>query len=428
MKIRFFILGAEQNGATQRLTTEIKCVFSDYFENDGDVMLYSGIKEATSDIAKAVENTHALVFIADSSEYGNTKSLLSKAFGFSLKCDDILLEKARATLKDDETEEENFAFTHAFIPENARKFVLDDGLFGGFSVANGNQTIILIPYDNARTSVLLYAQVIPYINSVYHISANKDKIKEYNCETLADTLKKYDTRFAVAFTNTASFFKEYIGENDELKEKISFSELAEKRGGMSPADYVVNLSIVAAEFFDCPYGVAISNAYYTDSEPDSEKVVYLAVTNDRETSIREVHSYKGEDIQNYLTRCCGDLCRFVTDVLENDRNFIDDSELRKKAAVKRYKTAIITVAALIAALGIFIAAYFTTNNYTLSQWGTDFVEWVFPAGNPFAGMFDRFVPGEDEENIEKNSVSESESQNTESEFSEKLSENESTAD
>ena len=33
---------------------------------------------------------------------------------------------------------------------------------------------------------------------------------------------------------------------------------------------------------------------------------------------------------------------------------------------------------------------------TFRQWGNSFTEMIFPAGNPFEGMFDRFVPGQDE--------------------------------
>lgn len=435
MKSRFFILGATNSGAVERLVSEIKCVFSDCLEDDGDVMLFSGIKEATTDIAKAVENTHALVFIAATEDYGNTKSMLSKAFGFTLKCDEALAAKACETLGIDKEEvEESTLIAHAFVPENARKFALDDGMYGGFSVANGNQTVILLPLEKARTSVLLFSKVTPYLNSVYHISANGEKLKEYNCIRLNEQLDRFNVRLAVAHTNTAAFFKEYAAASEALSDKLSFSEIAEKRGEMQPVDYVVNLSITACELLNCPYAVAISNAFYTDSESDSEKVVYLAVTNDRETSVREIHSFKGEEISTFLTRCCDDLCYFVSDVLQNDDSYDRDLQIREKAAVKRYKKALIAVASFIAAIAVFCGAYFAVNDYTLSQWGNNFIDWVFPAGNPFAGFFDKFVPGEDEEQAGGNSSFESgEESSTEAEessevFSNEVSSNEASSD
>lgn len=397
MKIRFFMLGAENNGSTERFVSEVKHVFSDHLGDDGDVMQFGGIKEATSAIAKAVEDTHALVFIADRSNFGNTKKMLSKAFGFSLSCEKSLLEKACVS-KDISAEDadEAFAVTHAHIPENARRFVFDDGLYAGFSVANGNQTIILLPYIKARTSVLLFSQVVPYLNSVYHISIDVSKAKKYNCSVLLDAIREKNVKLAVSATNTAEFLKEYLYTNEELKEYVSFSQIAEKRGSMQPVDYVVNLSIAASELLSCPYGIAMSNAFYTGDTPDCEKVVYLAVTNERETSIREIHSFSGEDIASFLARCSGDLCHFICDVFRNDNEHKDDIENRKKAAVKRYKTAILAVTAIIAAVAVFCVSYFKSHNYTFRQWGTGFTEMIFPAGNPFEGMFDRFVPGQDE--------------------------------
>lgn len=403
MKIRFFILGAEENGASQRLTAEIKCVFADHLDDDGDVMMFSEIKDATTAIAKAVEDTHAIVFIADSNNFGSTKRMLAKAFGFSLINDDRILEKACDSLGEKaDAENEDFAVTHCALPENARRFVLDDGLYAGFSVVNGNQTIILIPYDKARTSVLLSMQVIPYLNATYHTAFDNGKFRQYNCDILFDALTKNEVKMAVAGTNTAGFLKDYLYSKEELKELVSFSQIAEKRGSMQPVDYVVNLSIAAAELMSCPYGIAISNAFYTGDGPDSEKIVYLAVTNERESSIREIRSFKGEDIPSFLTRCSGDLCVFISDVLENEKDRIADNADRKKAAAGRYKVAIGIVTALITACAVFCAVYFNQHGYTLRQWADNFIEWVFPAGNPFAGLFDSFVPGEDETNLTDN--------------------------
>ncbi|MBR3768775.1 MAG: hypothetical protein IKL10_11140 [Clostridia bacterium] len=398
MKARIFLMGAQNLGSCRRLETELKYVFSDYLTDNGGVSSFYGIKEATADIAKAVTDAHALIFIADYSSFGATKLMLSKAFGFELSCDPSLLQKACETCeKDPEEEDYEFSVTHAFVPSNTRTFVLSDGKFAGFSVANGNQTIILIPYEKDRTSVLLASQVIPYLNATYHVSIDFGKLKELNSQMLLSSLEKNASKIAVAGTNTASFFKDYVGVNEKLSAFINISPIAEKRGSMQPIDYVVNLSITAAELLSCRYGVAMSNAFYTGDSPDSEKIVYLAVTNERETAVREIHSFVGEDISSFLNRCSGDFCAFISDIISNDEVYVEDNAVREKAAEKRYKIAIASVAAVILAVAVFCFSYFYTNNYSITQWANNFIEWIFPAGNPFEGMFDRFVPGEDEE-------------------------------
>lgn len=401
MKIRFYLLGTQNHGSAPRMETELKYVFSDYLDGNGGVQSFADMKEATTDIAKAVSDTHVLVFIADTSIFGNTKLMLSKAFGFELSCDTNFLQSACESFeKDPEEEDYEFSVTHAFVPSNSRSFVLSDGKYAGFSVASGNQTIVLLPYDKGRTQVLLATQVIPYLNASYHVSADIGKLKKFNTELLLSALEKGSTKIAVANTNTAAFFKEYVGTDERISDFVSVSPVTEKRGDMQPVDYIVNLSIAAAELLSCRYGVAMSNAFYTGDSPESEKIVYLAVSNERETAVREIHSFKGEEIGVFLSRCSGDLCRFIGDVIANDEDYTLDNSVREKAAIKRYKTALISVSAVIVALIAFCVAYFSVNDYSLSQWYDSFVEWVFPAGNPFEDLFKNEKPGDGEDYAE----------------------------
>ena len=398
MKIRFFLLGTDKYASSERLEGELKYVFSDFLTDDGDVQVFSDIKDATNDIAKAVSDTHALVFISDCEAFGNTKLMLSKAFGFELSCDADILSKACETYGKDTSEEDyDFSVCHAFVPQNARTFVLEDGKYAGFSVANGNQTIILLPFEKDRTNALISSLVIPYLNSVYHVNIDSGKYKEYNASRLGEIILAKDLRIAVAGTNTATFFKEYISSAEGLSDRITVSPMTEKRGAMQPVDYVVNLAITASELLSCRYGVAISNAFYTGDSPESEKIVYLAVANEIETAVRELHSFKGEEIPSFLARCSADLCLFICDIIAGDEEHSDDISKREKAAAGRYKTAIAAVAAIIVALAVFSGVYFHTHEYTLNEWADHFIEWIFPAGNPFEGIFTDKTPGSGED-------------------------------
>lgn len=406
MKVRFFLLGTENYGASQRLALELKQLFSEHITDDGDVMHASSVKDASADIAKAVSDSHALVFISDVKQYAATKLMLAKAFGFEMTADTALLEKAcKALDKNPEDEDYEYSVSHAYVGKNSKIFVLGDGLYAGFSVANGNQTIIILPYEKDRTSVLISSQVIPYINATYNTSVSTESLKKYNAQRLYDILDGHNTEVAVAGTNTATFLKEYLSVDERLEGKLHISPIAEKRGNLQPVDYVVNLSITASEFLDCRYSVAISNAFYTGDSPESEKIVYIAVSNERETAVREIHSFEGEEISGFLSRCCGDLCAFISDIIDGDDGFDNDMKTRENAAVKRYKIAIGAVAAVIVAIIVFTVAYFGANGYTFGTWYENFMEWVFPAGDPFKDLFNSGVPGDDETNEDTTVVS-----------------------
>ena len=398
MKIRFFLLGTEKHSSSARFSEELKQIFASHISDDGDIQSFDNIRAATTDIAKAVSDSHALVFIADTEQYAATKLMLGKAFGFEMSCDTALLKKACEAFEKDPGEEDyEFSVAHAFVPKNAKNFVLPDGLFAGFSVANGNQTIILIPLQKGRTSVLVSSQVIPYLNAAYKVNIGLEALKKYNADILMDVLEKHGASLAVAGTNTAGFLKEYLACDERAEALVQISPIAEKRGTLQPVDYVVNLSITASELMSCPYSVAISNAFYTGDSPESEKVVYLAVSNERETAVREIHSVPGEDIPSFLGRCCGDLCVFTAEVIDADDAFHSDIKTRENAAVKRYKIAISAVAAVIVALIVFIGVYFTSNNYTIGTWYDNFMAWIFPAGNPLDDLFENKLPGGGEE-------------------------------
>lgn len=400
MNIRFFLLGAEKHNSLQRIEAELEYVFSDYLAEKDGVQSFTELKDASDSIAKAVENTHAVVFLADYSQYSDTKLMLSRIFGFQLSCDPELLDKACKTFNKSKEEDYTFSVTHAFVAPNSRIFVMEDGAYAGFAVANGNQTIILLPLDSSRTSTLLSQQVIPYLNATYHVSINTARLKTFNTGKLAEKCLENDIKIAVAGTNTASYFKEYSNYDERLKNIITISPITEKRGSMSPVDYIVNLSITAAEFFDCRYGVAMSNAFYTGDSPESEKIVYMTVTNERQSAVRELHSFPGEDIPAFLDRCCADLCNFIIDTLNNDEEYIKEISEKEKSLAKRYKISIITVASLIAAMSIFCGVFFHINNYSMKDWYTNFKEWIFPGGFPFS--FSDIFGGNDEEATEGN--------------------------
>lgn len=412
MKIRFFLLGTENHSSASRFEEELRQIFAPCLTDDGDIQSFDTIRAATSDIAKAVSDSHALVFIADVGQYATTKKMLAKAFGFGLSCDGTLLEKACTAMGKDTTEEDgDFAVSHAFVPKNAKTFVLADGLYTGFSVANGNQTIILLPLEKTRTSVLVSSQLVPYINAAYHTELSADCLKKYYGDRLFETLSAHNASLAVSGTNTAGFLKEYLSLDGREEGKVLISPLAEKRGNLQPVDYVVNLSITAGELLSCPYSAAISNAFYTGDSPESEKIVYLAVSDERETAVREIHSMPGEDIPSFLTRCCGDLCVFVCDVIADDEVFRSDIKTRESAAVRRYKIAIAAASAVLVALIVFIAVYFTTHDYSIGTWYDNFMEWVFPAGNPLDDIFEKDSPAE-ETTVEETTAEETSAEDT----------------
>ena len=382
MNIRIFLLRSEHNRYAERLTPELRCVFADQLASEESVACFASLGDASDALRSAFADSHAILLLAEPSKYADTKKKLAASIGLPLRCDRTLYERsteAARSLADDKSE---FAVTHAYLPENARPFVSADWHYSGFAVTSGNQTVILMPLERGRTEVMLSGSVIPLLNSSYRIHADMKSLRDYHARQLSAVCQANDVRIAVAGTNAADYFREYISSVAELGDRVVFSEKAEKRGTLAPADYVVNLSITAAEFFGTSYGVAISNAFYSGSDPTAEKVIYLAITNDHETALREVKSVPGEDIPTLLARCCGDLCTFLSDIAGSDTKKRLADEENRKSLVSHYRRTIAIVAVIVVALAGFCFVYFRMHGYTLQTWAANAWSVVFPGSKP----------------------------------------------
>ncbi len=154
---------------------------------------------------------------------------------------------------------------------------------------------------------------------------------------------------------------------------MAVASKAEQRGNTPPNEYVVNLSITAAEFLGLPYGVAMSNAYYVGDDPDAGKTVYIAVTNDAETIVRELHSFYGEGTGDFLFRCCAELCKLLSRIIDGDAGLTEKlpasvQKEKTKKKTNRLKGWIVFVALLIAATVAAGGWYFHTHGYTAERW------------------------------------------------------------
>lgn len=381
MKIRIFLLRTENSGSAKRTEGELRFVFKNYLADENGVEAFSSVDEAAVSVAKAFTDSHAVLFLAEPAKYAQTKRVLAKALSFELKNHSELLLKACDSAGMPMDENSEFAFTHAYLPDAARIFTSADSLYNGFSVASGNQTIILMPLERGRTDTMLTSQVVPYLNAAYHIAVDVRALRTYNTAGLSALCAEKDLGIAIAATNTAAYFKDYISADPALSERVSLGRKAEPRGAAAPVDYVVNLSIAALEFCNTEYGAAMSNAFYTGDSPEGEKLVYLAVTNERETAVRTVRSVPGEDIPSLLTRCCSDLTVFLSDVIENDeeRRIFADEKAEKTA--RKYKIAGIVTSALIVCVAVFGLLFFRANDYSLKTWYQNAKSFLFPGTN-----------------------------------------------
>ena len=373
MKTRLFILCSDAAKSEQGYDEILQRTFADVLTDNDAIEHYSSLKDATVSIGKAFSDSDTVMFFAEINKLAETKEILCKALGLNLVVDETLLSGALKSASPTELDSAFFNVCHAGIAEGSKVFALKDSLFAGFSCKRGRQTVLLLPFSGERTRVLLISQVIPYLNSEMGVRLPTAPLQFYYAEQLNVSASRENVKIAVAGTKTAEVFLRYLSYSPNLPERIVTTSKAEKRGNTPPNQYVVNLSITAAEFLGLPYGVAMSNAYYVGDDPDSPKTVYIAVTNDSETTVRELHSFYGESTGDFLFRCCSELCKLLSRIIDADAGLTDKMpadvvEEKEKKTAGRYKGAIAFVIILILLAGAAGGWYFHSHGYTLQDW------------------------------------------------------------
>lgn len=369
MKTRIFILGANETQTDQAFDAVLKRTFAPVLTGEGAVEYFGSVKEATASVGKAFADSDTVMFFVALHRYGDWKDVLCKAFGIPCVVQETLLLGAQNSAPGLEETDLNFSVCHAGVPENADVFTLADSLYAGFAAKRGKQTVFILPWERERTGVLLTNQVIPYINEKFGQQLTADPIQFYSVESLKEAVLRRNIKIAVAGTKTESLFRRFVSVSPELSDRILTVNKVANRGNTPPGEYMVNLSITAAEFLGVPYGVSMSSAYYTGDDPAAPKTVYLAVTNDEETTLRKLTSFYGESTADFLFRCCRELCALLAQIIDADAGIGEkvtpDKPERKKG---KYKGLIALILALILAVGGFGYYYFTKNDYSLRMW------------------------------------------------------------
>ena len=373
MKTRIFILGSDPTAQDKSFDEILQRTFSEVLTDNAAIEHFISLKDATVSIGKAFSDSDTVMFLASLSRLPETKEILCKALGLNLVTDEALLSDAMKSASQKEMDSAYFNTCHAGIAEGSHVFTLKDALYSGFACRRGRQTVVLLPYSEDRTRVLLASKVIPYLNEEFGTQIPTAPMQFYYAEQLNISAARENVKIALAGTKTAEVFLRYLSYSKELSGRVIAASKAEQRGNTPPNEYVVNLSITAAEFLGLPYGVAMSNAFYVGDDPDAKKTVYIAVTNEEETTVRELHSFYGENTGDFLFRCCAELCKLLSRIIDGDAGMMEKLPAAKqkektKKKTNRLKGWIVFVALLIAAAVAAGGWYFHAHSYTLQRW------------------------------------------------------------
>ena len=370
MKARIFVLGLQQTESNRLFDLMLQKTFASAFTAPDALEYHDSVKDAIPAIGRAFSDSDAVLFFAAGEIFAQVKSVLCRALGLKLVVDEALLETARNAAPE-AAQAEDFALRCAGIPADGVAFGLSDAQDTGFGVHKGRQTIVVLPATVDRTGIVLSQSVVPFLNGLYGAGLPAQYAEKIRAFALQDRLEATDTVVALADTKTTALIRSYLSDTPDLSQRFAAAAKGEQRGNTPPDEYAVNLSLTAAEFLGAPYGVAMTNAFYTGDDDMGERVVYLSVTSETENTVREVTSFYGESTQDLMNRCVGELCALLSQVMDIDAGVLQKTPLepdRRKKGRGKFAVLLALLLAAIAAVCVYGYYFFSQNDYSLRDW------------------------------------------------------------
>ncbi len=373
LNFKILVFGAQWNAETAHMGNLLRFMFKGHLPVGKEIGYYESIAEALPEFTNRFQGTDVVLLLADVNDYAHIKDLLTKALHVPLRSSPEIAKHTRITIGDFAPGSDEM-IAHCSVPEGKQAFCMGDGLYAGFAITAGRQNMIFLPHDTQHTVPLLNQQVIPYLNEFYGETLPTDASLRYYADELCALLDENGERMGVSGTKTSLFIRNAVQHIPNATALLRFTPNAETRGSVPPFDYATNLSIAACELEGCPYGAAMTNAFFAGNEAtaDTEKSVYIAFTDDSDTLVRTVHSFAGEELEAFLNRCTEELFRFAIERIRimHDLSVAQQSEKPKKAVSNGKKT-VMALVAVIAVLASFAISYFATGRILQSRTQAD---------------------------------------------------------
>ncbi len=280
-------------------------------------------KELFYALAEALKTARTILLLVEPDRYLRTKEQLMRAMGLSAVPNPELLEALRKSPV--QLPEEELA-CHAAVPVGAAAFPTQDGLFSGFMLTAGRQTILFLPLDNRRIDGILQAEAGAFLSGLQLVrqtrevqpqivteekqkeagqspAAEEDEAAEAasaqpsgqsHAHRALEALEAGDLRVAFAATPTAEFLREAAGGNDTAERRLVYSNVFREPGEEPAKQYVAELARQAMQEEGTQLGAAITNVYTVKKEGRVETFLLIAVADENGAQVRRLYAQPDE--------------------------------------------------------------------------------------------------------------------------------------
>ncbi len=270
-------------------------------------------------LAEALKTARTVLLLVEPGRYLHTKEQLLRVLGLSAVQNPELLEALHGKGAVQLPEEE--MARHTAIPAGAAAFPTQDGLFSGFMLTAGSQTILFLPLDNRRIDGILQAEAGAFLSGLQlvrqtrptepqaHTQGKQQEAEPSEAQeetqaappsgqTAAEqavvALCKSDIRVAFAATPTVEFLREAAGDSAAASDRLVYSSAFRERGEEPAKQYAAELAQQAMQEKGTELGATITNVYTVKKEGRVETFLLLAVADENGARVRRLYAQLDE--------------------------------------------------------------------------------------------------------------------------------------
>jgi len=401
-----------KNADVKRAVTDVLSESGVYFESFGDP---NGLFTA---ISASLDTADALLIGVDVSMYLKFKPVLIKAFHFTPAYSEKIDAAIGSAITDEQVRK-----VHSLVPNESCELVSADGLYSGFYIRSGEQTIVCFPLSADVVPAVLQQSDLPFVRGAG--KPNEAARSEAPAEVVAlvTNLVKNDLRLAIPTTPAAKLLRSEIQACDNYESHVYFTPFVNDDGANDGKQYTAQLAKGAMELRGTELGAAISNIY-REKKGDEVKSYYtfISVAVAEKVVIKKLFADADENVENLLTEATAELCamidkyageivskRGMTDE-EREKYEIAQMEAEIKDSGKRPVSGISKRATIIAMIIILLALIlcvivgFALRGTFISK-DTKQTESYLNAANSESATFSPTLPGQSIQNTVSNPAS-----------------------
>lgn len=320
--MKLFALCKEETSAVSKLLVRIVGTFDGILEEGEDFALFHNLKAMLPSFAQALKTGNNIILALDKEEYNAVRKKLCAALSLKEEQNEILLDRLAKVKKI--TEEEKAA--HAAMPIGATVFPTENGMFSGFLIEKGKQSIFFFPLEEKSLKTILKQGVAPLITER---SLQKENLQEnpapQNIQTqeeaepstpaeYADVLEKTiavlkanNAKVAISGTPGAESVRAFENENPEFLDYFVFTPHVEDKGEYHLTDYAALLAKSAKELTDSTYGASISEI----GTGDGGDFICITVADDQTALVRKIYREENENAEVFAQDAAEELLELI---------------------------------------------------------------------------------------------------------------------